>query len=155
MDTFSGNVPFLSLLEIRENPEFHDLMRMDRAHWPRCLLWRGWLPVLHGVSGACPWAADASQSVGNMVETAPGSYSSGLITEWSVPEGFDPVEAAAEMSDVPDVWTDGCLVLDQVTGVSSSGSGFFSHLPGHEWSPPRGWGHLGNLGPAGGVVETC
>ena len=30
---------FPPLVEIRENPEFHDLMRMDKAHWPRCLLW--------------------------------------------------------------------------------------------------------------------
>ena len=28
------------------------------------------------------------------------------------------------MPDVPNVWTDGILVLDEVTGVSSSGSGF-------------------------------
>ena len=26
---------FPPLVEIRENPEFHDLMRMDKAHWPR------------------------------------------------------------------------------------------------------------------------
>ena len=32
---------FPPLVEIRENPEFHDLMRMDKAHWPRCLLWHG------------------------------------------------------------------------------------------------------------------
>ena len=38
------SVLFLPLVEIRENPEFHDLMRMDKAHWPRCLLWHGWLP---------------------------------------------------------------------------------------------------------------
>ena len=30
--------PFPPLVEIRENPEFHDLMRMDKGHWPRCLL---------------------------------------------------------------------------------------------------------------------
>ena len=29
---------FPPLVEIRENPEFHDLMREDKAHWPRCLL---------------------------------------------------------------------------------------------------------------------
>ena len=34
---------FPPLVEIRENPEFHDLMRMDKAHWPKCLLWHGWL----------------------------------------------------------------------------------------------------------------
>ena len=40
------------LVEIRENPEFHDLVRMDKGHWPRCLLWHGWLPMLSGVNGA-------------------------------------------------------------------------------------------------------
>ena len=45
---------FPPLVEIRENPEFHDLMRMDKAHWPRCLLWHGWLPKLSGVNGASP-----------------------------------------------------------------------------------------------------
>ena len=29
---------FPPLVEIRENPEFHDLMRMDKGHWPRCTL---------------------------------------------------------------------------------------------------------------------
>ena len=53
---------FPPLVEIRENPEFHDLMREDKAHWPRCLLWHGWLPMLSGVNGASPWAADASES---------------------------------------------------------------------------------------------
>ena len=52
---------FLPLVEIRENPEFHDLMRMDKAHWPRCLLWHGWLPLLSGANGASPWAVDASE----------------------------------------------------------------------------------------------
>ena len=35
---------YIFLVEIRENPEFHDLVRMDRRHWSRCLLWHGWLP---------------------------------------------------------------------------------------------------------------
>ena len=34
------------------------------------------------------------------------------------------------MPEVPNVWTDGSLVLDEVTGVSSSGSGFFAHQSG-------------------------
>ena len=73
---------FPPLVEIRENPEFHDLMRMDKAHWPRCLLWHGWLPMLSGVNGASPWAVDASESAAYLVEVALGRYSSGLITEW-------------------------------------------------------------------------
>ena len=47
-----GECPFPPLVEIRENPEVHDLMREDKAHWPRCLLWHGWLPMLSGVNGA-------------------------------------------------------------------------------------------------------
>ena len=47
-----GECTFPPLVEIRENPEFHDLMGMDKAHWPRCLLMHGWLPVLPGVNGA-------------------------------------------------------------------------------------------------------
>ena len=46
--------PFLPLVETRENPEFHDLMRLDKEHWPRCLLWHGWLPRLSGVNAASP-----------------------------------------------------------------------------------------------------
>ena len=62
MVIFFGDCTFPPLVEIRENPEFHDLMRLDKAHWPRCLLWHGWLPMLSGVNGASPWAADPFES---------------------------------------------------------------------------------------------
>ena len=55
-----GECTFPPLVEIRENPEFHDLMREDKGHWPRCLLWHGWLPMLSGVNGA----------PGNIIEVA-------------------------------------------------------------------------------------
>ena len=86
---------FPPLVEIRENPEFHDLMREDKAHWPRCLLWHGWLPMLSVVNGASPWAADSSQSAFYFVETALGQYSSGLVSEWSLPDVFDADEVSA------------------------------------------------------------
>ena len=35
---------FPPLVEIRERPEFHDLMELDKSSWPRCLLWHGWFP---------------------------------------------------------------------------------------------------------------
>ena len=108
-------------------------MRMDKAHWPRCLLWHGWLPVLSGVNGASPWAVDASESAAYLVEVALGHYSSGLITEWGPSDDFHHDDAAASLSDHPDVWTDGSLVLDRLTGVSSSGSGFFAHQAGRFW----------------------
>ena len=114
-------------VEIRENPEFHDLMRMEKAHWPSCLLWHGWLPMLSGVNGASPWAADASESALHLVEVALGRYSSRLVTEWSLPHGFDADEVSARTPDAPEVWSDGSLVLDLVTGVSAAGAGFFAH----------------------------
>ena len=93
-------------------------MRLDKEHWPRCLLWHGWLPMLSGVNGASPWAVDASESASYLVEVALGRYSSGLITEWSPSDEFDEAGAASSMPDQSNVWTDGSLVLDQVIGVS-------------------------------------
>ena len=118
---------FPPLVEIRENPDFHDLMRMDKAHWPRCLLWHGWLPMLSGVNSVSPWAGNASESANYLVETALGGYSSRLITEWSLPDGYDQVAVSPLVPVHPNVWSDGSLVLDSVTGVSSSGAWFFAH----------------------------
>ena len=116
-------------------------MRMDKAHWPRCLLWHGWLPRLSGVNGASPWAVDASESAAYLVEVALGRYSSGLIAEWGLSEDFDHDDAASSLPDLPDVWTDGSLVLDRLTGVSSSGSGFVAHQADRFWRGCR-WGHV-------------
>ena len=137
---------FPPLVEIRENPEFHDLMSMDKEHWPRCLLWHGWFPMLSGVSGAPPWAFDASENAAYLVEVALGRYSSGLISEWGPSDDFDHDDAAASLMDHPDVWTDGSLVLDRVTGVSSSGSGFFAHQVERFWRVCR-WGHVDGVHP--------
>ena len=51
--------------------------------------------------------------------------SSSLLVEW-VPSGVSSeTGAASSVPDHPNVWTDGSLVLDQVTGVSSSGAEVF------------------------------
>ena len=57
MVIFFGNVPFLLLLRFVKILSFTE----NKAHWPRCLLWHGWLPMLSGVNGASPWAADSSE----------------------------------------------------------------------------------------------
>ena len=31
-----------TLVQLRENFEFAELIQMDKRHWPRCLLWHGW-----------------------------------------------------------------------------------------------------------------
>ena len=141
MVTFFWDCPFPPLVEIRENPEIHDLMRLDKAHWPRCLLWHGWLPMLSGVNGASPWAVDTSESAAYLVEVALGGNSPGLIADWNPSDDFDHDVAVSSLPDHPDVWTDGSLVLDRLTGVSSSGSGFFAHQAEHFWCS-RWWGHV-------------
>ena len=88
-----------------------------------------------------------------MVEVALGRNSFGLLTEWSLPDGFDAVEIASRMRDAPQVWTDGSLVLDQVTGVSAAGAGFFAHQSEHCWSDRR-WGHLDHV-HLDHVVQSC
>ena len=139
---------FPPLVEIHENLEFHDLMREDKAHWPRCLLWHGWLPVLSGVNGASPWAADASESAFYLVETALGQYSSGLVSEWSLPDGFDADEVSARMPHFPKVWSDGSMVLDSVTGVSAAGAGMFANQSELCLSGRR-WGHVDRVQSVG------
>ena len=57
------------------------------------------------------------------------------------PDEYERVEAASLVTDHPNVWSDGGLVLDQVTGVSSSGAGFCAHQSENCWSGRR-WGHV-------------
>ena len=133
---FGRNVP--PLVEIRENPEFHDLMRMHKAHWPRCIQWHGWLPVLSGANGASPWAVDASDSAVYLVEAALGRYSSGLIAEWSPPHGFDAVGAARSGHWCVCFW---CCFF------------FFAHQWEHCWRDRR-WGHVGRVRTEGAFLSS-
>ena len=89
MVIFFGIVLHHLLLRFVKILSFHDLMRLDETHWPRCLLWHGWLPMPSGVDSASPWAVDASEGAAYLVEVALGRYSSGLIVEWSPCDGFD------------------------------------------------------------------
>ena len=144
---------FPPLVEIRESPEFHDFMREDKAHWPRCLLWHGWLRMLSGVNGASPWAAIASEAVSYMVEAALGRYCSDLLDGCGPPDGYDEVRVASSLLDHPNVWTDGSLVLDRVTGISASGAGFFSYSPGDCWRGSQ-WEHIDDI-CLDGVRRSC
>ena len=72
MVTCFGECTFPPLVEIRENPEFHNLMRMDKSHWPRCLLWHGWLPLLSGTGGESPWAVGTDDASVFLLESALG-----------------------------------------------------------------------------------
>ena len=69
------------------------------------------------------------------------------------PVEFDAVECASLLPDQPNVWTDGSLVLDRVTCVSSSGAGFFAHQSVN-FGEDRRWGHVDHVRPAGDV-QSC
>ena len=81
--------------------------------------------VLHflGVNGVSPWAESASEGVSNLLECCMASYSSRLLLEWDVPDGFDRDDSAQRVPASPNVWTHGRLVLDEVSGATSAGSG--------------------------------
>ena len=49
------------------------------------------------------------------------------LTEWQLPVGFDAEGAAGRVAAEPDVWTDGSLVEDKVSGASSAGAGYFTY----------------------------
>ena len=84
---------------------------------------------------------------------ATGRSSPGLTTEWRFLRGLILFKLLLSMPDVPNVWTDGSLVLDQTTGVSSSGAGFFAHHSELCWSDRR-WGHVDRVRPEG-EVQSC
>ena len=142
-------------VEIRVNPEFHDLMRMDKSHWPRCLLCHGWLPSLSGVNGHSLWAESAAEGAGNLLERSLGSYSSRQLREWEVPAEFDREDAVRRMPGNLNVWSDGSVVLDKVSRASSGGFGMFAHVSGDAWRF-REWGHLDLVQPArGSGMDSC
>ena len=145
---------FPLLVEIRENPEFHELMEMDKSFWPRCLLWHGWLPMLSGVNQGSPWALTLAQGAGNLLEVALGSYSSAFLLHWCLPRGFDAESAAQGVPREPDVWTDGSLVEDKVSGSSSAGTGFSTGHSGRLWAE-RSWRHIDDGLQGSSVVSSC
>ena len=113
--------PFPPLAEIREHPEFHDLMEIDKSSWPRCLLWHGWLPLLSGVNGSSPWAQGPGEGAANLLECALGRYSFDALTEWQLLVGFDAVD-------------------DKVSGASSAEAGCFTYRCSRLWADWRPFG---------------
>ena len=122
------------LVQIREKPEFHDLIQRDKRTWPRCLLWHGWLPAMDSAGG---WAVGVGGTAANILESRlPHS-----LENWAA-SGAGSGDLAAE----PDVWTDGSLVRDEVTDVCCGGAGVFAGTSGVCWFH-RSWEHLDLLPP--------
>ena len=128
--------PFPPLVAIRESPEFHDVVSLDKSFWPRCLLWHGWLPALSGSDFGSPWAEGADAVASKRLEVALGSYVvEGYRADHDFLIGGDPRELAA----APDVWSDGSLVVHEVSGIGVAGCGVYAHASGAAWFG-RKWG---------------
>ena len=126
------------LVAVRDSPEFRGIVSMNKAEWPRCLLWHGWLHALSGADGDVPWAVDAEHVASKRLEVALGSY----IGAGREPGGqFSLVRDDAPLADAPDVWSDGSLVLDGFSGVGFAGCGVYAHCSGAAWFGRR-WGTL-------------
>ena len=143
---------FPPLVAVRESPEFRGIVSLDKTSWPRCLVWHGWLPALSGSEFGSPWAVGADNVASKRLEVALGSYvDGGLHVDGDFRIGDDQRELAA----APDVWSDGSLVVHEVSGVGVAGCGVYAHASGSAWFG-RKWGHL-DLLPAlpGGGSEAC
>ena len=92
---------------MRELPDFASLMSLDRTTWPRCLLWHGWLPGLGGGGGRSSWAASFGQLACLELERCLGAYPADSSGHWTPPDYWDVDDIALEMSDHPNIWTDG------------------------------------------------
>ena len=109
--------------------------------------------MLSGGFGVSFLAGFASESANYLVETALGGYSSRLVTEWSPPDEYDQVANSSLVPVHPNVWSDGSLVLDKVTGISSSGAGFFADQSVSFWDA-RSWCQVDLIRPVGNV-QSC
>ena len=89
----------LSFVELRNNPEFLPLMSRDRTNWLRCLLWRGWLPVLTSRTSGSPWAVASNDLASHNFEKALGPYPLSTHSAWH--PFWDQDDAQDMVDDVP------------------------------------------------------
>ena len=108
MVTFFGIALFPPFVELRNQPEFRPLVSRDRTHWPRCLLWHGWLPGLSSRTVGTPWAVASSDLASSCLENACGSYPLSASTAWQPFWDQDDVQDMIDdVPDSPNIWTDG------------------------------------------------
>ena len=88
-------------------------------------------------------------------ESALDSYSSDILQDWDVPQSVDWDSAADRTPLSPDVWTDGSLIRDEVSGSAFAGAGVYARLHADNWRYRR-WGHFDDLGLArDGLTSSC
>ena len=134
--------PHLPLVQMRENPEFHDLIQRDKRSWPRCLLWHGWL---HAPDSSGRWAVGLGRVAADVLWSRLGGYIPHSLEDWAGAGDFVSGTGSGALSVNPDVWTDGSLVRDEVAGTCG-GAGVFALVSGASWFH-RSWWHLDMLPP--------
>ena len=95
------------LQHVREPPEFAHLLSLNRSNWPRCLLWHGWVLGLSGLGDKDPWATSFGDLASFHLERCLGAYLVDIDGCWTPPEFWDADDIALEMSEHPNIWTDG------------------------------------------------
>ena len=128
---------------------------MEKSHWPWCLHWHGWLPLLSSVNGASPWAATAGEAAVNMLECTLSAYTAQVLGDWELPDGVDWDAAVGWLPADLVVGTDGSLISEEISGAASAGSGVYARLCVDVWEN-RKWEHVDDLVPTlGGSVASC
>ena len=72
------------------------------------------------------WAGRPSALAVNRLENQLGGYVSDDFNGWSVTDEWVQSVRNGDLSRSPDVWTDGSLIRDEVSGVCSGGAGIFA-----------------------------
>ena len=60
------------LVQIQENPQFHDLLQRDEKIWPKCLFEDGWLPAFEGLHPGGGWVACLGWVAAHLLESRLG-----------------------------------------------------------------------------------
>ena len=115
----------LTILHVRELPEFLLLMSPDRSGWPRCLLWHGWLLGLSLCAERDPWAASFGQLASCELEWCLGAYLADNSGFWTTPDFWDADDLTLEMTGEPNIWTDGSREDYHIGGSEVAGAGVY------------------------------
>ena len=136
---------FPPFVELRNQPEFLPLMSKDRSHWPRCLLWHGWLPGLSSRTLGTPWAISSSDLARSCLENALRPYPLSASSVWHPFWDQDDVQDMADdVPDDPNIWTDGSREPIPHLDIEIAGAGAFIHSPAIVFDSHH-WGHVQDL----------
>ena len=117
---------FPSLRRVRDLSEFATLMSFNRSNWPRCLLWHGWLLGLSCIRDRDPWASSFWDLAFGNLERCLGAYPVDISGSWTPPDYWDAAHIALEMSQHPNIWTDGSREdFSSVGGSEVAGAGVY------------------------------